>query len=97
MILVGNKIDLISERVLELDVIKEFANKYNINAYETSAKTGKEVVNIFLEIAKKLFKKKEIGRVIPKLDKIMKKKRSHRLTVEAAKEKPPAIIANAEN
>lgn len=59
MILVGYKIDLISERVLELDNIKEFANKYNINAYETSAKTGKEVVNIFLEIAKKLFKKKK--------------------------------------
>lgn len=97
MILVGNKIDCISERVLKLDDIKEFANKYNINAYETSVKTGKEVVNIFLEIAKKLFKKKEIGRVIPESDENMKKKRSLGLTVEVAKEKLPAIIANAEN
>ena len=59
MILVGNKIDLISEKVFKLDGIKEFANKYNIDAYETSAKNGKGVENIFLKYLKSYLKTKK--------------------------------------
>ena len=88
MILVGNKIDLTSERELDLQALKDFGSKYNIDVYEASAKTGKGVEEFFMELTKTLFKNKEIGKVEAGSEEFVKRKQSHRLTIDKAKEKP---------
>ena len=50
-ILVGNKIDLKEERVIDSERIKNFANKKELKFYEASAKEGTNVDFIFNEIA----------------------------------------------
>ena len=52
IILIGNKIDLESERVVSHDEAVKFAQDYNfIKYYETSAKTGFNIKNVFVQIA----------------------------------------------
>lgn len=50
--LCGNKIDMAGERQVEPQ--KELADQYNILYYETSAKTGKGVRDMFIELNLKL-------------------------------------------
>lgn len=45
-ILIGNKSDLEGERKVGLEFVKKYTKKYNINHFEISAKTGKNVSNI---------------------------------------------------
>jgi len=49
-VLVGNKIDTMDDAV-DSNVISEFVSKYNIIYYETSAKTGDGIENVFQKIA----------------------------------------------
>ena len=50
-ILVGNKIDLAENRVIDKEKIDNFAKSKNMKAFETSAKDGTNVEQIFTEIA----------------------------------------------
>ena len=54
MILVGNKSDLEDKREVTLEEGKELADKYGIDFYETSAKTGYNVEEIFFNSAKEI-------------------------------------------
>src|SRR5687768_5181288 len=54
MILVGNKADLEKERQIETEAGQELAKKYNCPYYETSAKTGQNVENIFNELVREV-------------------------------------------
>ncbi len=55
-ILVGNKVDKNSERVISLESAKEFAGKYGMKYIETSAKVGTNVDQAFNELTEELLK-----------------------------------------
>jgi GTPase SAR1 family protein len=57
-ILVGNKIDLQKERVIDKEKLENFANKKGMNFYEASAKEGTNVDLIFTELAKLILEDK---------------------------------------
>ena len=61
MILVGNKSDLEDRREVSFEEGKELAEKYGLDFYETSAKTGDNVDNIFFNSANEIAKKIDIG------------------------------------
>ncbi|MFX1508376.1 MAG: Rab family GTPase [Promethearchaeota archaeon] len=62
VVLVGNKNDLINERVISADEAQSMAKKFNIKYYETSALWGgQEIIEIFHTIASYILK------VIPKI------------------------------
>ena len=58
MILVGNKIDLVDKRVIDKNILEEYAKKQNLPFYETSAKTGTNVELIFTSLAELLLANK---------------------------------------
>ena len=51
-IVVGNKIDLGDKRVIKKERIEQFAKEKNIQCFETSAKNGENIENIFKEITR---------------------------------------------
>ena len=57
MVLVGNKSDLEDRRQVTTEEGQELADKYGLQFYETSAKTGVNVENIFYESADEIAKK----------------------------------------
>ena len=57
-ILVGNKIDLKEERAIDTQQLQNFANKKEMNFYETSAKDGTNVDLIFTELAQLILEDK---------------------------------------
>lgn len=58
IIVVGNKADLIKERKVENIEINELMERKQLKYYETSAKSKKNIDNVFLELAKCIKKKK---------------------------------------
>ena len=65
MIIVGNKIDLNEKREVNYELMENLGKKNNIEVFETSAKTGEGVEEIFIFLTKKLFQNKNIGVVLP--------------------------------
>ena len=57
MVLVGNKSDLADRRVVNTEEGQELADKYGMQFYETSAKTGENVDSIFLNSADEIARK----------------------------------------
>jgi Ras-related protein Rab-1A len=50
-IIIGNKVDLQSERTVSVEDAKAYANEVNLPFIETSAKTNHNVTNAFLQLA----------------------------------------------
>ena len=61
MVLVGNKSDLADRRQVNTEEGQELADKYGMQFYETSAKTGENVDTIFLNSADEIAKKIDQG------------------------------------
>ncbi len=53
-LLLGNKIDLVDERIVTTDIIEPITKKLNLPYFETSAKTGENVIDMFNLIIKKI-------------------------------------------
>ena len=87
MIAVGNKIDLEEKREVKFELLKEFGLKYKIDVFETSAKTGQGVQEIFNSLISNLFTNKNIGKVLPSEDECSKRKGSYTLDRKTLKPK----------
>ena len=59
VILIGNKADLDAERKVSREEGEAMALKYGIKFYETSAKSGENVQELFLDIGNQIFEKIE--------------------------------------
>jgi len=57
ILLIGNKIDLESERVVDTSKAKTFADEHNILFMETSAKSGANVEEAFTMLVRKIFER----------------------------------------
>jgi len=56
-VLVGNKIDLDDEREVTFEEGKNLADQYGFNYIETSAKTGTNINELFIELAENIYNK----------------------------------------
>jgi len=52
--LIGNKCDLEAKKVIDTNMGQELAKEFNMSFYETSARTGFNVHETFLAIAKSI-------------------------------------------
>ena len=60
-LLVGNKADLITKKVVEFEVAKQFADAVGIPLLETSAKNAQNVLETFVSLATKIKQKHASG------------------------------------
>ena len=58
-ILVGNKIDLVSERIVSYKEIREYADELNWDYFEISSKTGEGLDNLFTDLTNNVVKLKD--------------------------------------
>ena len=77
VILVANKIDLADERVISTAEGESYALQKDVSFYETSAKTGQNVVDVMAELANLILLEKKKARVVPETKPIkpLKKKK----------------------
>ena len=64
-LIVGNKIDLEGSREVTFEQMKTYGQKYNMEVFEASAKTGFGIPEIFTYLVTTLMKNPKIGVVIP--------------------------------
>lgn len=57
--LIGNKLDMIltgeAQRAVDKEDIEEFCNQYDLQYFETSAKTGENIIFSFTSLIKSIF------------------------------------------
>ena len=70
IILIGNKIDLENERKVDKKVVEDFAQSKNLQYYETSAKTGVNVNEIYKKLAELLLANKTDEEIKEQFEKI---------------------------
>ena len=80
LILVGNKCDLVNERQVSFEEGENYAKKFNIKFFESSAKDGTNVNELFFYLANEIYKDdktkgKDMGIKIQPENKTGKKKR----------------------
>jgi len=56
MVVVGNKCDLVDERVITMEQGEEMAKKFGASFYEASAKKRINVENVFMDISRQILK-----------------------------------------
>lgn len=54
--LVGNKLDLENDRKVDTDIVRKYADNTGLIFFETSAKTSKNVNEVFVEISRMILK-----------------------------------------
>ena len=81
VLLVGNKVDLIENRKVDIDMVDDFAKNHGLIYIETSAKTGEKVDEIFKTIAKNLPKDSEDVQYNESLDIILEGDNKERYNV----------------
>ena len=63
-ILVGNKTDLIEDRVIDKETAQQFADSYGIKYFETSAYTGDGIQEMMDDIMKQVFEYKVLPEIL---------------------------------
>ena len=81
ILLVGNKIDLIEKRRVNVDDVRNYARDNNIIYMESSAKTGTNVDQIFTNIAHNLPEEPDDIRIHEPLDITIRDEKKSRYTV----------------
>ena len=81
ILLVGNKIDLIEKRKVNVDDVRDYARDNNIIYMESSAKTGLNVEQIFTNIAHNLPEEPDDIRIHEPLDITIRDEKKSRYTV----------------
>ena len=85
-VLVGNKIDIGKSREVNLEQMKALGEKYKMEVFEASAKTGVGVPEIFTYLVSKLLQNPKIGEVMPD-DESTARKNSQALNKNTFKER----------
>ncbi|MHA2342081.1 MAG: Rab family GTPase [Candidatus Hodarchaeales archaeon] len=81
IVLVGNKVDLIEKRRVNVDDVRDYARDNNIIYMESSAKTGLNVEQIFTNIAHNLPEEPDDIRIHEPLDITIRDEKKSRYTV----------------
>ncbi len=75
IILIGNKLDLASKRLVNYSMLKSYAEQHSYLFFETSAKqNNNNLLNTFIEISKKLEEKLELINLIKRIEPVDLKK-----------------------
>jgi len=72
-ILIGNKCDLITQRIINLEDGQNLADNFHMSFLETSAKNDKNITNTFVSLATQIMKNKLVNNTNKQNDKIQMK------------------------
>lgn len=59
-LLIGNKTDQLEQKVISPEQGKQYADQFNMDFFECSARTADQVSNAFLALARKLMAKRDL-------------------------------------
>jgi Ras-related protein Rab-1A len=85
ILLIGNKCDLESKRVIDTAVAKDFAKAHGLPYLETSAKMGSGVEEAFMQLAKRIVETRYVHLAWNRVE--SSSVRQRRLTIRSSKGK----------